>query len=114
MLGFVRNHLDPSKMHGQAYYGTCNMSGNTNGAASRISSQYPLPFTYCTSHCLNLAVVASFEEVSVRNMTGVVNRLSIFFFGIPQASEEVGRNYTEYQARIERIEAQRSLQNKMD
>ena len=65
MLGFVRNHLDPSKMRGQAYDGANNMSGKTNGATARISSQYPLAlYTHCTSHCLNLAVVASFEEVS--------------------------------------------------
>ena len=38
MLGFVRNHLDPSKMHGQPYYEASNMSGKTNGAATRISS----------------------------------------------------------------------------
>ena len=56
------------------------MSGKTNGAAARISSQYPLAlYTHCTSHCLNLAVVTSFEEVSIRNMIGVVKRLSIFF-----------------------------------
>ena len=88
MLGFVRNHLDPSKMHGQAYDRDSNMSGKTNGAAARISSQYPLSlYTHCTSHCLNLAVVPSFEEVSICNMIGVVKRLSIFFFCTPQASE---------------------------
>ena len=73
MLGFLRNHLDPSKMHGQAYDGASNMSGKTNGAAARISSQYPLAlYTHCTSYCFNLAVVASFEEVSVHNMISVV------------------------------------------
>ena len=61
MLGFVRNLLDPSKMRGQAYDRASNMSGKTHIAAARISSQYPLTdCTYCTSHCLNLAVVASF------------------------------------------------------
>ena len=73
MLGFIRIHLDPSKMRSQAYNGASNMSGKTNRAAARISSQYPLTlYTHCTSHCLNLAVVASFEEVSVHNMIGVV------------------------------------------
>ena len=57
------------------------MSGKTNSAAARISSQNPLTlYSHCSSHCLNLAVVFSFEEVSVRNMIGVVKRLSIFFF----------------------------------
>ena len=49
MLGFIRNHLDPSKMQGQAYDGAGNMSGKTNRVAARICSQYPLaPYTYCT------------------------------------------------------------------
>ena len=73
MLGFIRNPLDSSKMRSQTYDGTSNMSGKTNGAAARISFHYPLVlYTHCTSHCLNLAVVASSEEVSIRNMIGVV------------------------------------------
>ena len=85
MLYFVRNHLDSSKMHGKAmcgkaYDGASNMSRKTKRVGARISSQYPLAlYTHCTSHCLNLAVVASFEEVSVCNMIGVEKRLSIFF-----------------------------------
>ena len=48
MLGFVINHFDPSKMHGQAYDGASNMSGKKSGAAARIRSQYPLAlYTYC-------------------------------------------------------------------
>ena len=102
-------------MRGQAYDGTSNMSGKANGAATRILSQYSHTlYIHCTSHCLNLAVVASFEEVSIRNMIGVEKQLSIFFFCTPQAPEELRRSYTEHQARIERGEAQRSLQNKMD
>ena len=46
MLGFVTDHLDPSKMRGLAYDGASNMSGKTNGAAARISSVCtPLPYT---------------------------------------------------------------------
>ena len=85
MLGFVISHLDPSKMRGQAYDGASNMSGKIRGAAARIQSQYPLAlYTHCASHCLNLAVVASFEGQSVRNMIGVVKRLSIFFSAHPK------------------------------
>lgn len=72
MLSFVTDNFDPSKMRGQAYDGASNMSGKTRGAAARICSKYPLAlYTHCASHCLNLAVVASFEEASVRNMIGV-------------------------------------------
>ena len=66
------------------------MYGKTKGAAVRISSQYPLAlYTHCTSHCLNLTVVASFEEVSVHNMTGVVKQLSIFFFARPKRQKKL-------------------------
>ena len=93
MLGFVRNHLDPSKMHCQPSDEASNMSVKTNGAAARISSQYTLTlYTHCTSQCLNLAVVVSFEEVSIRNEIAVVKRLTIFLFCTPEVSEEVGRS----------------------
>ena len=66
------------------------MSVKTNGALARISSQYPLVlYTHCTSHCLNLAVVASFKEVSIRNMISVVKRLSIFFFSHPKHQKKL-------------------------
>ena len=66
------------------------MSRMTNGSAAGISSQYPLAFyTHCTSHCLNLAVVASLEEVSVRNMTGIVKRLSILIFAPPKYQKKL-------------------------
>ena len=90
ILGFVKNHLNPLKMRGQAYDGASNMSGKRNGTAARISSSYPLAlYTHCVSHSLNLAVVASFEEVSVRNMMGVVNRLSVFFFAHPKRQKKL-------------------------
>ena len=73
ILGFITNHLDPSKMRGQAYDGASNMSGKTSGTAARVSSVYPLAqYTHCASHSLNLAVVGSIQEASVRNMIGVV------------------------------------------
>ena len=79
MMGFIRNNLDPSKMHGQACDGASNISGKIRGAAVRIQSQYSLAFyIHCASHHLNLAVVASFEDQSVRNMIGIVKRLSLF------------------------------------
>lgn len=90
ILGFITKHLDPMKLRGQAYDGASNMSGKTKGTAARISSLYPLAlYTHCASHSLNLAVVASFEEVSVRNMIGVLNRLSVFFFAHPKRQKKL-------------------------
>ena len=34
MMEFLRKHLDPYKMHGQAYDSAGNMSGKMNGAAT--------------------------------------------------------------------------------
>ena len=59
MLDFVRHHPNPSKLRSQAYDGASNMSGKINRAAARLPSQYPFTLhTHCTTHGLNLAVVA--------------------------------------------------------
>ena len=56
-----------------------NMSGKTNDAAACIKTQFPLAlYIHCASHSLNLTVVSSPDEVNVRNMIGVVNRVLIF------------------------------------
>ena len=91
MLDFLRKHdLDATKLRGQAYDGAGNMSGKTNGAAARISSQFPLAlYVHCASHCLNLTVVSSLEEVSIRNMIGVVNQVSIFFSAHPKRQKKL-------------------------
>ena len=73
-------------MCGQAYDGASNMSGKTN---ARTSSVYPPAiYTHCVSHCLNLAVVASFEEPSIRNMISIVNRPSAFFFALAHPKQQ--------------------------
>ena len=90
ILGFITSHLDPSKMCGQVDDGASNKSGKTNVTAARISSVYPPAlYTHCASHSLNLAVVASFQEASVCNMIGVINRLSVFFFAHPKQQKKL-------------------------
>ena len=91
MIEFLKMHnLDPTKLRGQGYNGAGNMSGKTNGAAARISSQFPLAlYVHCASHCLNLAVVSSLEEASIRNMIGIVNRVSIFFSAHPKRQRKL-------------------------
>ena len=57
ILDFLKQHVDHTKLRGQAYDGAGNMSGKRNGVAARISSQFPLAlYIQCASHCLNLAV----------------------------------------------------------
>ena len=77
-------------MRGQAYDGAGNMSGKTNGAAAIIASQFPLAlYLYCSSHSLNLSVVKSLEDASIRNMIGIVNRVSIFFSAHPKRQRKL-------------------------
>ena len=55
-----------------------------------MASLYPLAlYTHCTSHCLNLAVMTSFEEVSVRDMTGAVRQMAIIFFAHPKHQKKL-------------------------
>ena len=74
-IDFLTKHgLDPTNLRGQAYDGAGNMAGRVNGTAARIISSFPLAlYVHCASHCLNLAIVSSLEEVAVRNMIGIVN-----------------------------------------
>ena len=86
----IKYDLDPTKLWGQGYDGAGNMSGKTNGTAARISSQFPLAlYVHCASHCLNLAVVSSLEEDSIRNMVSIVDRVSIFFSAHPKRQRKL-------------------------
>ena len=41
------------------------MCGNIKGAATIITTQYPLAlYLHCASHCLNLVVVKSLKDIS--------------------------------------------------
>lgn len=44
---------------------------------------------HCASHCLNLAVVKSLDERSIRNIIGVVNRVSILFAAHPKRQRKL-------------------------
>ena len=100
ILTFLSSHgLDPSKLCGQAYDVAGNMSGSLNGTATLISNDYLLAFyLHCASHCLNLAVVKSLDETSVRNMIGVVNRVSIFFSAHPKRQRKLEEAIDQTQA----------------
>ena len=107
MLSFINTHgLDPTNLRGQAYDGAGNMSGKKNGTAALISSQYPLAlYLHCSSHCLNLAVVKSLQVSSVRNMIGIVNRVSIFFSAHPkrQRKLEEAIDNTQPQSKVHKL-----------
>ena len=53
-------------------------------------SDYPLAvYLHCASHTLNLAVVKSLDVQCVRNMIGVVNKVSTFFFAHPKRQRKL-------------------------
>lgn len=87
---FTKHGLDPTNLHGQAYDGAGNMAGRVKGTAARIMSSFPLAlYVHCASHCLNLAVVSSLEEVAVCNMIGIVNQVSTYFFAHPKRQRKL-------------------------
>ena len=91
LTGFIEScGLDPNKICGQAYDGAGNMAGKVKGAAAIITSEYPLAmYLHCTSHSLNLAVVKSLEVQSVRNMIGIINKVSLFFQAHPKRQRKL-------------------------
>ena len=91
ITGFIQSSgLDPTKLRGQAYDGAGNMAGKTNGAAAIITRDYPLAsYLHCASHSLNLAVVKSLEVQSVRNMIGIITRVSLFFHAHPKQQRKL-------------------------
>ncbi|CAG2214457.1 unnamed protein product [Mytilus edulis] len=69
-----------AKMRAQGYDGAANMSGKYNGVQARISSIIPeATYVHCKSHCLNLAVVHSCKDNSVRNVMTVVQEIGFAF-----------------------------------
>ena len=105
--------LDLTKLRGQAYDGAGNMAGPIRGTAAQISAQYPLAFyLHCASHSLNLAVVKSLQVTSVRNMMGIVDRVSVFFAAHPKRQRALENSIAETQP--EATKAEGSLSYEMD
>ena len=90
--------LDLTKLRGQAYDGAGNMAGSVRGTATLITAQHPLAlYLHCASHSLNLAVAKSLQVNSVRNMMGVVDRVSVFFAAHPKRQRALEKSIAETQ-----------------
>ena len=75
-------NLDLTKWRGKGFDGASTMSGQVSGIQARITALYPHAkyFTHCKSHCLNLVVVSSCNQVPhIRNFMNTFQQL-IFFF----------------------------------
>ncbi|KAI6660226.1 52 kDa repressor of the inhibitor of the protein kinase-like [Oopsacas minuta] len=82
ILGCLNDYgLDITKLRGQAYHEAGNVAGSIQETAALITKKYPLAlYLHWASHSLNLAVAKSLQVTSVRNMMGVVDRVSAKFY----------------------------------
>ena len=77
--------VELSRLRGQDYDGAGNMAGRLSGCAAVIAEQYPNAlYIHCSSHCLNLCVVAASKITSISNMWSTLLEISIFFKYYPK------------------------------
>ena len=77
--------------------GASNMSGTQSGVQARITQRYPKAkyFTHCSSHCLNLVIVASCNKVQeIKNFMTTFQELSFFFSYSPKRKEILKQNFS--------------------
>ena len=80
--------LSMDDCRGQCYDGAGNMPGQFNGASALIKQQYEKAiYVHCMSHRLNLCVADTCSLTLVRNMMGVVKKLSDFFSNSPKRQD---------------------------
>ena len=88
LSGLEQLGLDPKDLRGQGYDGVGNMAGRIQGAAARITEQYPSAYyVHCGSHALNLCVVSACTVQSVRNMHGTLEEIYIFYQYSPKRQQ---------------------------
>lgn len=73
---------------GQCYDGAGNMAGQYNGASALIKELHEKAiYVHCMNHCLNLCIADTCSLPLVRNMMGVVKKLSDFFSNSPKRQD---------------------------
>jgi hypothetical protein len=83
--------IDLAYLRGQGYDGAASMSGKFKGVQSIISSLFPQdPYVHCASRPLNLATANATDIQSMRNSTGVMEKI-YGFLNIPKKSEVLQR-----------------------
>ena len=84
----ANQHLSMDDCRGQCYDGAGNMAGQFNGASSLIKQQHEKAiYVHCMNHRLNLCVADTCSSTLVRNMMGVVKKLSDFFSNSPKRQD---------------------------
>lgn len=77
--------LQLENIRGQAYDGASAMAGSKNGTQAIILRECPKAiFTHCRSHVLNLSIVESCRNRSIRNLMDIISELHYFFHNSPK------------------------------
>lgn len=72
--------LDLNFLRGQGYDGASAMRGHFNGVQAVVRRSYPLAvYSHCSSHSLNLAISDACNIKSIRNATGTLQAIYVFF-----------------------------------
>lgn len=72
--------INIANMRAQGYDGAVNMSGKYNDVQVRICQVVPEAlYVHCKSHCLNLAIVHSCSDKSIRNVMTTVQEVAFSF-----------------------------------
>ena len=72
--------LNLERLRGQGYDGAGNMAGRLSGCSAIIRQSYPKAlYVHCSSHCLNVYVVAGTKITPVSSMWSILLEVSIFF-----------------------------------
>lgn len=72
--------LELKYLRGQGYDGAAAMSGHFNGVQAHVTKNYPLAhYIHCSSHSLNLAISDACNIQSIRNCTGTIQKVCVFF-----------------------------------
>ena len=72
--------VDGDKLRAQGYDGAANMSGKHQGVQAHVRQRFPeAVYVHCKSHCLNLAIVHSCKDASVRTLMGTIQDIAFAF-----------------------------------
>ena len=87
ILKLAEYRLDIANLRGQCYDGAGNMAGRMNGAAALIQREAGASnahYFHCSSHALNLCIMATSKIQAVRSMWSVLREVSLFFNSSPK------------------------------
>lgn len=72
--------LRTENIRGQEYDGGSKMSRRLNGVQALFLKQQPLAlYTHCFNHSLNLCLSKGYEVSAIRNINGIISKISTFF-----------------------------------